>query len=482
MNEETKKVVTRFAPSPTGMMHVGGIRTALFAYLFAKKNTGTFILRIEDTDKKREVTGAVEQIMDSLKWLGIEWDFGPDKPSDAFGSCIQSERLEIYHSYARTLLEKGFAYVDPFTEEETEALRKKAEQEKRPFLYREHRPENLNTEWSLGTALRFRVAKVEETHWRDEVRGDLSAGPEALDDFILIKEDGFPTYNFCHIVDDIEMEVTHVMRGEEFIASTPKFISLYKALGKESPHFITLPPVIGETGTKKLSKRDGAKSVLDYDKEGYASPALFNFLAFLGFNPGGEKEIFSKEELVSLFSLERIQKSGAHFNPEKLDWFNKEYIKLMPEKDAIDMMLSFFPEESFTSEEIKVRVYKMATVARERAVTLASYYTDFLSGEYNYLIEDPIYAEVSLVWKKSTEEESKTALLSLLEIVRKDGDEESMKNNITILAQKLGNGPVLWPLRAALSGKEKSPDPFTLLSVLGREVSLRRLQSAINSL
>jgi glutamyl-tRNA synthetase len=482
MNEENKKVVTRFAPSPTGMLHVGSIRTALFAYLFAKKNTGIFILRIEDTDKEREVTGAVEQIMDSLKWLGIEWDFGPDKPSDAFGSCTQSERLDIYHSYARMLLEKGFAYVDPFTEEETEAFRKKAGEEKRPFLYREHRPEKLITNWSVGKALRFKVSKISETLWHDEVRGKLSAGPEALDDFILIKDDGFPTYNFCHVVDDIEMGVTHVMRGEEFIASTPKFISLYNALGKEAPHFITLPQVLGETGTKKLSKRDGAKSVLDYGKEGYVSPALFNFLVFLGFNPGGEKELFSKEELVSLFSLERIQKSGAHFNPEKLDWFNQEYIKLMPEKEAIDMMLSFFPEESFTTEEIKNRFYRMGGTAKERAVTLASYYADFLSGEYSYLTKEPTYTDVSLIWKKSNETESKNALLSLLEIVQKNSGEESMKNDITVLAKELGNGPVLWPLRVALSGKEKSPDPFTLLSVLGKEVSLQRLQSAINSL
>ena len=277
--ETTKKIVTRFAPSPTGMMHVGGIRTALFAYLLARKNKGTFLLRIEDTDKKREVEGATEQIMNSLKWLGIDWDFGPDKPSPTFGSLVQSERLHIYNEYAKKLLEKKLAYVDPFTEEETELLRKKAEDEKRPFLYRDHRPAELDHNWQVGKPLRFKVSEIKDTTWTDLVRGTLHSGSEGLDDFILIKEDGYPTYNFCHIVDDIEMEVTHIMRGEEFIASTPKFISLYEALGVTAPYFVTLPPVLGETGTKKLSKRDGAKSALDYASDGYVSDALFNFLA-----------------------------------------------------------------------------------------------------------------------------------------------------------------------------------------------------------
>lgn len=480
--ETTKKIVTRFAPSPTGMMHVGGIRTALFAYLLARKNGGTFLLRIEDTDKKREAKGATQQIMSSLKWLGIDWDFGPDKPSPLFGSLIQSERLPIYHEYAQKLLEKKLAYVDPFTEEETELLRKKAEEEKRPFLYRDHRPADINYNWQVGKPLRFKVSEIKDTTWTDLVRGTLHSGSEGLDDFILIKEDGYPTYNFCHIVDDIEMGVTHIMRGEEFIASTPKFISLYEALGVRAPYFVTLPPVLGETGTKKLSKRDGAKSALDYASDGYVSDALFNFLALLGFNPGGEQEIFSKEEIITFFDLSRIQKSGAKFNPEKLDWYNKEYIKSLPKEISTEKMLSYFTEEEVSGEWKRERFSKMAVVALERAITFKTYHDDFLQGEYDYLTHEPSYTSVSLIWKKSTSTATKENLKLLLDIASEEADSEVLVEKIKKLCEEKGNGEILWPLRVALSGKEKSPDPFTLMNVLGKDTAIKRLRNAVNSL
>ena len=212
-----QKVVTRFAPSPTGFMHVGSVRTALFAWFWAKKNNGTFILRIEDTDKEREIKGSIDHIKDSLKWLGLDWDQGP---------YLQSERLDLYKKYAQILIDKGYAYPDPYTEDEVGEFRNKAELEKKPFLYREHRPEKFDV-WDSTKPLRFKVPTVKSFKWNDLVYGNLSAGPEALDDFILIKSDGYPTYNFAHIVDDIEMKVTHVMRGEEFISSTPKFLSIY---------------------------------------------------------------------------------------------------------------------------------------------------------------------------------------------------------------------------------------------------------------
>ena len=223
-----KKVVTRFAPSPTGFMHVGGIRTALFAWAFAKKHGGTFILRIEDTDKEREVAGSKEQIMEALKWLGIIWDEGPDigGPNAPY---TQSERLSHYKKYAQILIEKGHAYADPYSEEELETLRKRSEELKKPFLYMEHRPENPPI-WDGKIPLRLKTPEIKSYKWHDEVRGELSAGPEALDDFVLIKSDGYPTYNFAHVIDDIEMKVTHIFRGDEFISSTPKFLSLYEAL------------------------------------------------------------------------------------------------------------------------------------------------------------------------------------------------------------------------------------------------------------
>lgn len=476
MPEISQKVVTRFAPSPTGFMHVGGLRTGLFAWLWAQKNNGTFILRIEDTDKVREVPGSKEQIMESLSWLGMNWDFGPDKPG-SWGSCIQSERLSIYKKYAEKLIEKGFAYPDPYTEEQVEGFRKKAEENKQAFLFRNHRPETFET-WDGTKPLRFKVPNLKRYEWHDEVRGTLSAGMEALDDFILLKADGFPTYNFCHIVDDIEMGVTHVMRGEEFIASTPKFLSLYEALGVQPPIFGTLPPILGESGTKKLSKRDGAKNVLEYRDEGYLPDAMVNFLAFIGWNPGGEKEVYSREELISTFSLDRIQKSGGRFNPEKLDWINKEHIKLLPLEVSYEAMLSYFKNENLTQEEID-RLTKLLPVAYDRMNTYSDFYRDFKEGEYSYIVEKPTFDIQKIVWKTDSLENAQRHLQevrSILSSVPLDlWTIENIKNSVWEYAEKEGRGNVLWPLRYSLSGKDKSPDPFTLAFVLGKEETLSRI-------
>ena len=279
MQEQTNtpaKIVTRFAPSPTGFMHVGSVRTALYAWLWAKKNKGTFILRIEDTDKAREVEGSIDHIIESLRWLGIFWDEGPDK-GGPHAPYLQSQRLESYKKYAQMLLEKGYAYPDPLTEEEVENFRKKAEEDKKVFLYRDHRPETV-LPWDGTQPLRFKVPQIQEYTWHDEVRGELHAGVEALDDFILIKSDGYPTYNFAHIIDDHLMSVTHIMRADEFISSTPKFLSLYEGLDIVPPVFATLPPILRNDKTKKLGKRDGAKDILEYRKEGFLPQAMINFL------------------------------------------------------------------------------------------------------------------------------------------------------------------------------------------------------------
>ncbi|HEV7424410.1 MAG TPA: glutamate--tRNA ligase, partial [Candidatus Paceibacterota bacterium] len=297
-----KKVVTRFAPSPTGFMHIGGVRTALFAWLWARKNNGIFILRIEDTDKKREVEGSIEHIIASLKWLGIDWNEGVDI-GGPHAPYKQSERLDTYQKYAKILVEKGLAYADPYSEEEVEAFRKKAQEEKRPFLYRERRPENPPV-WDGTKPLRLKT-NVKKYKWHDIVRGDLEAGEEAVDDLVLIKRDGYPTYNFAHIIDDLLMDVTYIFRADEFISSTPNYLALYEALEIKRPEFVTLPPILGETGTKKLGKRDGAKDILDYQKEGYLPEAMLNFLALIGWNPGSgdNREVMSKEEIISSFSV-----------------------------------------------------------------------------------------------------------------------------------------------------------------------------------
>lgn len=483
MNVENKKVVTRFAPSPTGFMHVGSVRTALYAWLWARKNNGTFILRIEDTDKEREVEGSISHIQESLKWLGLDWDFGPGI-ENYFGSTIQSERLDVYKKYAQILIDKGFAYADPYNEEELEVLRQKAEEEKRPFLYREHRKETGEV-WDGTKPLRFKTPVLKRYVWQDAVWGELSAGEEALDDFILIKSDGYPTYNFAHIVDDIEMGVTHVMRGQEFISSTPKFLSLYEALGVDTPVFATLPPIMAPDGKKKLSKRDGAKDLLEYKKEGYLADAFINFLALLGWNPGTDQEIFSREELIATFDISKIQHSGAGLNEEKLNWINREHIKKLGVDEQFQTLVQYLPEDikslpRYTEEMLK----KVAHLIIERIEKWSDVEKLFAEGDFVYFFKAPEASRDMLFWKdEKNAEKTKERLSQVLELISSAddssfADSETTKALIWDYANAEGRGQVLWPTRVALSGREKSPDPFTLLSLLGKEESVSRIKKA----
>jgi glutamyl-tRNA synthetase len=321
---------TRFAPSPTGFIHVGGIRTALYAFLTARASNGQFVLRLEDTDQKREVTGAAQHIIDSLRALHIDYDEGPNV-GGAYAPYVQSERLAIYQTYAQRLINSGRAYADPYSPAEIQAFRDAAADAQQPFLYRNHRPDNPPP-WDGHQPLRFKSAP-KDYHWHDAVMGDLSAGAAAIDDFILMKSDGFPTYNFAHIVDDLEMKITHVIRGQEFIASTPNYLNLYEALDVTPPIFATLPPILNETGNKKLSKRDNARDVLDYLRAGFLVEALDNFIASLGWNDGTEQEIFSMDELIAKFSLDRVQKSGARFDEKRLTWLNGQWMRRLDLED-----------------------------------------------------------------------------------------------------------------------------------------------------
>lgn len=484
----TTPIVTRFAPSPTGFMHIGGVRTALYAYLFAKKLGGTFILRIEDTDKSREVDGSIAHIQESLKWLGLEWDYGPDTPGP-FGSCLQSDRLGIYKKYAEKLIEKGLAYPDPYTAEELAAFRTQADEERRPFLYRDHRPTEFGV-WDGTTALRFKTPEIKRYTWNDEVRGELTAGEEALDDFILIKADGYPTYNFAHIVDDLEMEVTHVMRGEEFISSTPKFLSLYDALEIPYPKIITLPPIMGPDGKKKLSKRDGAKDLLEYRTDGYLPEAMRNFLALVGWNPGGEQEIYRSNEsdssLMDAFSIEKIQKSGGVFNEEKLLWMNKEYLKLQTEQFKAGYFITALPTSTIELDQYSLeRANKLAPIALERIHTKTEIATAAKEGEYSWAFTTPAY-EIELVkWKNDTNVIDVLPRLQQVISLLTDADfasTETIKAAVWDYAEEVGKGEVLWPLRTALSGRERSPDPFTLAHILGKEETISRLKYTVSLL
>jgi glutamyl-tRNA synthetase len=468
------KVVTRFAPSPTGFMHVGGVRTALYAWLLARKNNGQFILRIEDTDKEREVKGSIEHIQKSLRWLGLYWDQGPDI-GGPYAPYIQSERLELYKKYANILIEKGLAYADPYTKEEIEEFRQKTEIEKKPFLYREHRPQNPPV-WDGTMPLRFRVPELKQTMWNDIVWGELSAGPEALDDFILIKSDGYPTYNFAHIVDDIEMKITHVVRGQEFISSTPKFLSIYEAFGVTPPFFVTTPPIMGADGKKKLGKRDGAKDVLDYEKEGYLPETMINYLAFLGFNPGGEKEVYTREKLIEVFDLSKIQRSGAQWSDDKLNWMNKEHMKLLPQKEIEKNILEWLPED--------MRNPKLAPIIFERISKWGDVKEMAQRGELDFFFKQPKYQKEKLLYKNSSSEKIsnnlKLAIKTLEDLGENDFITENIKNSLMHIANNLeSRGELLHPIRYALSGLDKSPDPFIIASIIGKNETLSRLQKAI---
>ncbi len=472
-------VRTRFAPSPTGFLHVGSARTALYAWLFARKHGGQFILRIEDTDKEREVEGAIGHVMESLHWLGIEWDESIDV-GGPYEPYIQSERLTLYRKYAEQLLAAGFAYPDPYTEEEVAVFRAKAEEEKRPFLYRDHRPETIS-EWDGARPLRFRTPRIARYTWNDAVLGELSAGEEALDDFILIKSDGYPTYNFAHVIDDIEMKITHVMRGQEFVSSTPKFLALYEALDMPPPVFATLPPILGDGGQKKLSKRDGAKDVLDYKREGYLPEALVNFLALLGWNPGGDKEVFSPTDLISMFSLERVQRSGAQFDEAKLLHLNREWMRALSDADFLTGLE--------VTDSDKALIERTLPVLKERAQTFGEARA-MLTDELAFLFAAPALEASKLALKEPIErpgctKEMLTLVLSVLRTMQGAMDAESVKAHLMPIADleeakgKGGRGAMLWPLRYSLSGQDRSPDPFTLISILGTEESISRVEKAL---
>jgi glutamyl-tRNA synthetase len=475
MEEEKKKVVTRFAPSPTGFVHVGNIRSALYPYLWARKHGGRFILRIEDTDKNREVEGSINHIMESLKWLDIAWDEGPDIGGE-YAPYLQSDRLSVYNTYAKRLIDKGLAYPDPYTEEEVEALRQKAEQEKRPFLYREYRPETFDA-WDGTKPLRFKIPEVKSYSWHDVVFGDLSAGPEALDDFILIKSDGYPTYNFAHIVDDLEMNVSHIMRGQEYISSMPKYLALYEALEITPPVFVSLPHIMAPDGKKKLGKRDGAKDVLEYRNEGYLPSAIVNFLALLGWHGPTDKEVFTREELIREFDITRINNSGAQMNLEKLEWMNKEHMKRLAYEEVEKHILEWLPEG--------MKNPKLVPIIFDRISKWSDVKTMAEKGELDLFFKAPIYEKEKLVFKQVPMENIKAHLQSaydaLEQISQKDFNVENIKHSLMSIADTLeSRGELLHPVRFALSGLDKSPDPFLIASIIGKDETLSRLQKAIS--
>ena len=468
---------TRFAPSPTGFLHVGGIRTALFAWLLARQGGGQFILRLEDTDQKREVGGSAEHLMKSLKALGIDYDEGPDI-GGPFTPYRQSDRLESYKAWAQKLIDAGRAYADPYTPEELQTFRDQAKAEKQPFLYRNHRPENPKP-WDGSTALRFKSEPKSYT-WHDEVMGDLSTGPEVIDDIILIKSDGFPTYNFAHIVDDAEMEITHIIRGQEFISSQPNYLNIYEALGLEHPIFATMPHILAATGGKKLSKRDGAKDVLDYLADGFLSEALVNFIASLGWNDGTEQELFSREELIEKFSLDRVQKSGARFDEHRLVWLNGQWIRRLELDELYNRVEDFWPESAQPADEMLKK--NVLSLVQDRLKTLAD-----LSLMTSYFFEEPTPDFEMIIANKQLKKLNKAEISQLLQqaiaaLESSNFDTQSLQITLNQLLETTGQKPgILFSLiRLAVSWAPFSPALNDTMATLGKEVTLSRLQVALD--
>jgi glutamyl-tRNA synthetase len=466
---------TRFAPSPTGFLHVGGIRTALFAYLVARQANGQFILRFEDTDKKREVEGSAQHLIDSLTAIGIDYDEGPGIGGE-YGPYIQSERLDTYRAWAERLIKAGRAYADPYTPAEVQAFREQATAEKRAFLYRNHRPENP-APWDGSTPLRFKAEPKSYTY-HDEVMGDITTHADVVDDFILIKSDGYPTYNFAHIVDDAEMHITHVIRGQEFISSMPNFLALYEALDIERPIFAHMPHILNEQGNKKLGKRDGAKDVLDYIRDGYLPETMMSFIATMGWNDGTEQEVFTKAELIEKFSLDHVQRSGARFDEKRLLWMNGHFIRELTIDELMQRAEPFWSDAAKSADDDYRR--RVLTLAQDRLKTLAD-----LSGLTSYFFEEPVVDKSLITNNKQLKKLSDTEINDLLAVVKNDLAEhtdwtpEGIQNTLNALLEKTGQKPgVLFSLvRIITTWAPFSPQLNDTLALLGKEKTIARLEN-----
>jgi glutamyl-tRNA synthetase len=514
----TQQIRTRFAPSPTGYLHVGGLRSALYNYLFAKQQGGKFLLRIEDTDQTRYVEGAVEKLMHSLETCEMIWDEGPEKEGN-FGPYIQSQRTEIYRKYAKQLVENEQAYPCFCTSERLESMREEQQKSGLAPRYDGHcrnlpkeEVEKLMKE-NTPHVIRLRIPYNQKIEFKDLVRKKVVFESKEIDDQVLIKSDGFPTYHLANVVDDHLMEITHVIRGEEWLPSTPKHIVLYHAFGWKPPIFAHLPLLLNEDRSK-LSKRQGDVAVEDYLAKGYSKEAIINFIAFLGWNPGNNREVYSLEELVKEFNIEKVQKAGAIFNLEKLDWYNwiwqqrKFYeelkksipdLNLEPTKNGyqfefedptqkeifveklLELCKDFLPEDWKKTHHKKI--LKALYTIKDKVLKEPKEVTTYIKFFF-----DEIKLDTELLRHEKMNVDIETAIKSL-KTAKEDlsalneWEESSIKDVLMLVVEKLKlkNGQVLWPVRAALTGEQFSPGAFECAYVLGKDETINRLTSAIQS-
>ena len=497
---DMKDVRVRMAPSPTGFMHVGSLRTALYDYLFAKHHKGVFVLRIEDTDQTRLVEGAVENFVETLHDFGMNPDEGPIwvdgkvVEKGEYGPYTQSKRLDIYKKYADELIVKKAAYYCFCTPERLQELRQSQEAQKLAPKYDKHclnlSDEEIHKRIDSGEkhVVRMNVPKDQNISFTDLVYGEITISSNDVDDQVLLKSDGFPTYHLAVVVDDHLMKITHVLRGEEWLPSTPKHILLYSAFGWEVPQHVHLPLLLSKA-KKKLSKRDGDVAVSEFLAKGYLPEAILNFVAFLGWNPKTEQEVFSLPELVEAFAAEKINKSGAVFDLEKLDWLNGLYIrqialpelqkKVEPFLKQANLNVENFPDE-FIQEILKME--------RERLKKLSE-----IGERVNYFFIEPQYAGELLIWKKSDKEATHKILQAVYSHVQEIPADKFQKEFLETEIKKflaennIGTGDALWPLRICLSGLEASPSPFEIMGAFGvlpngKDTILNRINTAIEKL
>ncbi|WP_223550055.1 glutamate--tRNA ligase [Aestuariivivens sp. NBU2969] len=502
----TKTVRVRFAPSPTGPLHIGGVRTALFNYLFAKKHNGSFILRIEDTDQNRYVKGAENYIIESLNWCGITFEEGPGK-NEKFGPYKQSERKHLYRHYAEQLIASGHAYYAFDTAETLDFHRQDHEAKGKTFIYNWHNRLKLTNSLSLSAketqakldageayVIRFKSPQDETLHLKDMIRGDIKIDTNILDDKVLFKSDGMPTYHLANIVDDHLMQITHVIRGEEWLPSLALHHLLYKAFGWKSPIFAHLPLILKPTGKGKLSKRDGDKLGFPvfplewedlkthdisrgYKEDGYFAEAVVNFLAFLGWNPGTEQEIFSMEQLIEAFDLARVNKAGARFDPDKIKWFNHHYMQ----EQSNDILAETFKSQYSILEDIDINYIALVIgLVKERA----TFISDFWDLSYYFFKAPKQYEEKAV--KKAFKEDTPEIMGQIVKIINAM-DEFSAKNlQITvkswITSNDIGFGKVMMPLRLALVGALQGPDVFDIMYMIGKTETVSRIKAMVSKL
>ena len=499
----TKNVRVRFAPSPTGPLHIGGVRTALFNYLFAKKHNGTFILRIEDTDQNRYVDGAEQYIVDALNWCGMPFDEGPNT-NKTFGPYRQSERKHLYKQYADELIKSGNAYYAFDTSETLDFHRKDHEAKGKTFIYNWHNRLKLSNSLSLSAdevdakldagedyVIRFKSPQDETLHLTDIIRGAIKIDTNVLDDKVLFKSDGMPTYHLANIVDDHLMEISHVIRGEEWLPSLALHYQLYHAFGWETPEFAHLPLILKPTGKGKLSKRDGDKLGFPvfplqwtdpktndvsrgYKEDGYFPEAMVNFLAFLGWNPGTEQEIFNLGELIEAFDLKKVNKSGARFDPDKIKWFNHHY---MQEQDN-DVLAKTFKSQNSQLDEMDINYISMVIgLVKERA----TFVSDFWNLSHFFFTAPTSYDEKAS--KKAFKEGTKELMSKLVEIINniEDFSVETLQTDIKgwITSNEISFGKVMMPLRLALVGALQGPDVFDIMFMIGKAETVNRIETII---